>query len=810
MWDVPRLPSQLIRSDFARLVAHRFGATRLLLVGAEREQLSEQCRRANLEATVCTPADQLAVVAGANGESERFDLAIWLYAPDPTPAEDERFLTHLSQLTNDLVLVAGQGDGIPKRRPQLVAHLRRLGFFPDYECDLSDFGPGAFRLVRKKVEGVDTFLSSVETAFDRLNLQICGLQRTLRTRMSELEAADRHIAKLEEKLLKLKEYRRQLKELKADKQALRKSPERRIGQVLLAPYRLPQKALSHIRRQRRGKFEKIPAPDSAAEYQRWFERHRISAADVRRLRSDARKFHHQPLISVIAPVFNTSAQWLEEAVSSVVAQVYENWELLLVDDGSTDAETLALLPKLASRDPRITLLHTDRAGISGASNHGIAQAKGEWLGLLDHDDMLEPDALLRIVELLDAHPNADLIYSDEDKLTEHGLDAPLLKPDWSPDFFQSCNYIGHFTTLRRALVQEVGGFRSAYDFAQDYDLYLRIIARTQEIHHVPRVLYHWRRTAASTADNIRRKPETLDAGRRALADSIAQRGERGHVTVDWGTHLYRVRRELTVEERVAIIIPTRDQIDLLVRCIRSITTNTTYRNYEIIVVNNDSHSEEARDYFSTCEHGVLHYAGPFNFSAMNNFAVEETDARWLLFLNNDVEVIDAEWLWIMAEHVQRREVGAVGAQLLYPDNTVQHAGVVLGTSGIADHAFRGFPADYSGANRQLQVTRNYSAVTAACMLTRREVFEEVGGFDEERLPVAFNDVDLCLKMRRAGYLIVYTPFARLYHHESASRRRSCEALESDVIRERWPDLLERDPYYNPSLSRERADFSLGK
>src|SRR6266581_151 len=310
MWDVPRLPSQLIRSDFARLVAHRFGATRLLLVGAEREQLSEQCRRANLEATVCTPADQLAVVAGANGESERFDLAIWLYAPDPTPAEDERFLTHLSQLTNDLVLVAGQGDGIPNRRPQLVAHLRRLGFFPDYECDLSDFGPGAFRLVRKKVGGVDTFLSSVETAFDRLNLQMCGLQRTLRTRMSQLEAADRHIAKLEEKLLKLKEYRRQLKELKADKQALRKSPERRIGQMLLAPYRLPQKVLSHIRRQRRGKVEKIPAPDSAAEYQRWFERHRISAADVCRLRSDARKFHHQPLISVIVPVFNTSAQWL--------------------------------------------------------------------------------------------------------------------------------------------------------------------------------------------------------------------------------------------------------------------------------------------------------------------------------------------------------------------------------------------------------------------------------------------------------------------------------------------------------------------
>ncbi|HEY8670190.1 MAG TPA: glycosyltransferase, partial [Terriglobales bacterium] len=626
--------------------------------------------------------------------------------------------------------------------------LGRRGFFPDYECDLGEIDPDAVLFSRTKAGSVDALVPAVEAGFARIQARLRGLERTLRTRMSELEAADQHIARLEEKVLQLKKTKRDLKQLKAEKQALRKSPERKIGQVILAPYRLPQKAFSHIRRQRLERAAKPLPAHAAAEYQKWFEAHRVSAAEAHRLRDEARKLRHRPLISIIMPVFNTPREWLEEAVASVRAQVYENWELLIIDDGSTNEHTLGLLPQLAAGDARISVLRTMHAGISGASNHGLAHAKGEWIGLQDHDDTLEPDALFRTVELLEAHPDAELIYSDEDKLTEQGFDAPLLKPDWSPDFFWACNYIGHFTTLRRTLVKEAGGFRSAYNFAQDYDLYLRVIARTRHIYHVPRVLYHWRRSTASTADNVRRKPETLDAGKRAIADSLVQQGERGHVAVDWATHLYRVRRELMVEERVAIIIPTRDHTDLLERCIKSIRLNTTYRNYEIVVVDNDSQSQAARDYFSSFAHRLLHFAGPFNFSAMNNLAVEQTDARWLLFLNNDVEVIDPDWLSTMAEHVQRPEVGAVGAQLLYPNNTIQHAGVVLGVSGIADHAFREFPADYAGANRQLQVTRNYSAVTAACLLTRREVFREIGGFDEERLPVAFNDIDLCLKMRR--------------------------------------------------------------
>ena len=280
--------------------------------------------------------------------------------------------------------------------------------------------------------------------------------------------------------------------------------------------------------------------------------------------------------------------------------------------------------------------------------------------------------------------------------------------------------------------------------------------------------------------------------------------------VDWNTHAYWVKRQIPEGKKISIIIPTRDRLDLLSRCIESLTTKTSYQNYEILIVDNESLSNQAQLFFAETKHRVLHFSGPFNFSALNNFAVSQTQSPWLLFLNNDIEVIHSDWLDLMVEHIQRPEVGAVGPRLLHPNDTVQHAGVVLGVGRIAAHAFRGFPAEDPGVCRQLQVIRNYSCVTGACLLTRRDVFTEVGGFDEERLPVTFSDVDLCLKMRRAGYLIVYTPFAKLYHHESASRRRTTvEALESDVIRERWPDLLKCDPYYNPNLSRKRADFSLG-
>ncbi|HJX25569.1 MAG TPA: glycosyltransferase, partial [Chthoniobacterales bacterium] len=547
--------------------------------------------------------------------------------------------------------------------------------------------------------------------------------------------------------------------------ALRKSPERRIGQLLLAPFRLLQRATSLFR---------APPKCGPTEYQAWLDRHRLSPQDLEAMRSESRAFSFQPLISVITPVFNTRVEWLGQAVDSVLAQAYENWELLLINDASTDVATLSFLSQIQQRDSRIRLIQREKnGGISAASNDGLTQARGEWIGLLDHDDLLEPDALFQTGKLLQTNPDVDLVYSDEDKLTEDGFASPALKPDWSPDFFLSYNYICHFTTFRRALAQEVGGFRSEFDGSQDYDLFLRMIQKTDRIHHVPRVLYHWRKTDSSVADNIRRKPGALEAGREAIKSHFERVGERADVTVDWRTHAYVVRRDLKATEKISIITPARDSAETLKK-------NTAYPNFEIVTV------DPAANY---------------------NLAVQHADSPWILFLGDQIEPIDAEWLNRMAEHVQRPEVGAVGARLVSSNNTIDHAGVVVGVDGIAQPAFRGFPAEDPGVCRQLQITRNCSAVSGACLLTRHEVFKEVGGFDEQ-LPRTLAAVDLCLKMRRAGYLIVYTPFAKLYHHASSAEHK-IDIRSTDIMRERWAGVLARDPYYNPNLSRERADFSLG-
>jgi GT2 family glycosyltransferase len=799
-------PAHSIRSDFARFVAHKFGRGPFLVISPERAELEPQFEEAGVKATVYASVAELASAVPQNGANPPADLAIWFYPPDKN--QDARAVEDIAARATEVLLVSAAGAEIANRRPHLVEGFRRLGLSPDYECDLEDWEPIALRLVRRAEESAGTLVPAVESAFARLNRHMRGLQRALRTRVSELEAADRHIAKLEGKLLKLKEAKRELKQLKQEKQALRKSPERKIGQVLLAPYRLPQKLLREVRK-------RFPKPSSASipanEYQKWLEPRLVKSDEIAALRTQCHSFAYQPCISIVTPVFNTPVAWLTECVESVLAQVYEKWELILVDDDSTDPETLRVLRELGARDSRIVLAKDEkRGGISAASNRGLAVAEGAWVGFLDHDDVLEPDALFENVKWLQDHRDADLIYSDEDKLTEQGFDAPIFKPDWSPDYFLSCNYICHFTIIRRELVRKIGGFRSEFDGAQDYDLFLRVIEQTDRIDHIPRVLYHWRRSLTSTADNIRRKPGSLETGRLALEAHLERRKESGHVTVDWSTHAYWIKRQLQEAKKISIIIPVRDRVDLLARCLDSLTSKTSYAPYEIVVVDNDSQTEEARAYFSQFKQTLLRYSGPFNFSAINNFAVEQTDSPWLLFLNNDTEIIDGEWLTLMAEHIQRPEVGAVGPRLLYPDETVQHAGIVLGVGGIAEHAFRGLPAEVPGVCRQLQTTRNYSAVTGACLLTRREVFEEVGGFDEERLPVTFSDVDLCLKMRRAGYRVIYVPFAKLYHYESGTRRPAVEPLETEVMRERWPDVLKHDPYYNPNLSRERADFSLGK
>jgi GT2 family glycosyltransferase len=633
--------------------------------------------------------------------------------------------------------------------------------------------------------------------------EVAALQRKLRNRARELDAAERYIAQLEEKLFKLKNAAHELKQLKREKDALRKSPERRIGQVLLKPYRLLGSFWCAVWPGKQAVNHSAAASKQAVEYQQWFRGHRANREELEVMRTEARTFTHRPLITVITPVFNPPVCWLEATVQSVLAQVYENWELMLVDDGSTDAAVADFLEKIAARDSRVRVFRCERhSGISAASNFAIEHAHGEWLGLLDHDDLLEPDALFHVASVLQKSPAADLIYSDEDKLADTGLERPQFKPDWSPDLLTSCNYISHFLVLRRALVQRTGGFRPEFDGAQDYDLLLRATEQTDRIHHIPRVLYHWRRSASSSASDVRQKPGQLDAARRAMEGHIQRIGVNAQVSIDWPTHTFRIERELKATQKVSIIVPALTADTRTSQRLARIQAKTAYPDYELLVVGNEACGDGFPGHVRR-----LHYRGASKTAALNNFAIGQTDSPWLLFLSGDVEPVDENWLAAMAEHIQRPEVGAVGARLLQADGTVEHAGIVLGVNGVADAACRGFAADNVGANRQAHLIRNCSAVSGACLLTRRDVFECCGGFDEDPRLAPFADVDFCLKIRRADYLIVYTPVATLRKQRSDEHR--CDSAAARAMYDRWGDVLQRDPYYNPNLSRARADFSLG-
>src|SRR5215472_2163421 len=426
-------------SDFVRVLSRKFGHGRFLIIGANLHTLGSQFAKANREADVWS-YDDLASKLDQDAGEARFETAIWLY-PSPTN-EDERVAQALSHRADRIVLLPGAGADASARRPELIQCFGRFGVVPDYECDLIDLDPAAVCLRRPPAKAASGLVSAVEAAFARINRQLAALRRVTEARGSELEEAHSHIAALEEKLLKLKQYRRELKLLKEQKDALRRSPERRLGQILLAPYRLSEKVAKKIfHREKRSRGPRAPT-----DYQNWFNQHRASAHKLERMRDEARKFASRPLISIITPVFATPVSCLEEAVESVLAQAYENWELVLIDDGSTDPDLLRILPQFTGRDQRIVLTSLGKhEGISAASNRGLALARGEWVTFLDHDDVLEPDALFQIVKVLQTHPDADLIYSDEDKLGEAGFEAPVFKPDWSPDFFLSYNYLGHLT-----------------------------------------------------------------------------------------------------------------------------------------------------------------------------------------------------------------------------------------------------------------------------------------------------------------------------------------------------------------------------
>jgi GT2 family glycosyltransferase len=568
------------------------------------------------------------------------------------------------------------------------------------------------------------------------------------------------------------------------------------------------------------------------DYATWVRRFdTLSVQDTIALRArvDALGSTKRPLISVLMPTYNTPETWLVKAIESVRAQIYPLWELCIADDASTAPHVRRVLEDFARRDERIRVeFRAENGHISAASNSALAMARGEFVALLDHDDEFAPHALAEVAFALAAAPKLEFIYSDEDKIDEEGRRFdPYFKPDWNPDLLLGQNYTCHLSVFRTTRLRDIGGFRVGYEGSQDWDLTLRATEALDpaQIRHIPRVLYHWRAIAGSTALVIDQKSNyPFLAAKKALHDHLARTATAAELVPVSGHH-WRVKRSLpTPAPKVSIIIPTRNGESLLRISVGSLLAKTTYPAFEIIVVNNRSDDAGTLRYFEELRAvnvRVLDYDAPFNFSAINNFAAQAATGSVLAFLNNDLEVITPDWLEEMLSQAARPEIGCVGAMLYYPDDTVQHAGAVLGLTGpagrdgVAGHAFKCSKRGAEGQRNRLRLVQNYSAVTAACLMIRREVFTQVGGFNERDLAVAFNDIDFCLRVHAAGFRNLWTPFAEFYHHESASRgledtpeKIARFQAETAYMRQHWAPLLDNDPAYNPNLSLQHEDFSL--
>jgi glycosyltransferase involved in cell wall biosynthesis len=533
---------------------------------------------------------------------------------------------------------------------------------------------------------------------------------------------------------------------------------------------------------------------------------------------------HKPVISVVMPVYNPPVGLLDEAIHSVRRQIYPHWELCIADDASPNPEVTQLLKKHAAEDKRIKLALRDTNGhISAASNSALELVSGEFVALLDHDDLLAESALYWVAKELNMNPNAAIIYSDEDKIDMEGVRTdPYFKCDWNYDLFLSHNLISHLGVYRTELIRSVEGFREGYEGSQDYDLALRCVERVDasQIKHIPRILYHWRVLPGSTALAGAEKPYALIAGGRALEAHLQRKKIKANVEFIKNLGGYRVHYELpTPCPLVTLIIPTRNGLDLVRQCVESILGRTCYQNYEILIVDNGSDDPEILRYFASIEAEfrirVLRDDRPFNYSALNNHAVSVAQGDVIGLINNDIEVISPDWLDEMVAIAMQPDVGAVGARLWYPDDTLQHGGVIMGVGGIANHAHKGVHRGVPGYFGRAELMQSFSAVTAACLLVRRDLYESVGGLDEENLAVAYNDVDFCLKLGRAGYRNVWTPFAQLYHHESATRgaddtpeKRARFEAESLYMSNQWSEVIRNDPAYNPNLTLMSEDFSL--
>lgn len=563
----------------------------------------------------------------------------------------------------------------------------------------------------------------------------------------------------------------------------------------------------------------------AASYRQWRDNFDFRPErDAGPLRARVKAMREPPRFSIIMPTYETPPDLLDKTIGSVLGQIYPHWQLCIADDASPSGRTQDKLREWAARDDRIAItLRKANGNISEATNSAFALAEGDWAALLDHDDAFAPQALARMAEAILDNPKGELFYSDEDKIDEAGARFdPYFKPDFSPDLFYGQNYLNHLTVHSAARIREVGGWRRGYEGSQDYDISLRILEKIgpDAVIHVPEVLYHWRAVQGSTALAAAEKSYAFDAGIKALSEHLERTGTGATAEQAPGLPYYRVRWPVPdPEPLVSLMIPTRDQAGLLRQCVDSIRDGSDYRNWEILVMDNQSEEDETFQLFAEWADDprirVIPYDAPFNFAAINNEAVRQARGEIVGLINNDVEAINRSWLSEMVSLAVRPDTGCVGAKLYYSDGRIQHGGVVLGVGGVAGHAHKYFPGDAHGYFSRLRLTQDYSAVTAACLLVRKSVYEEAGGMEEENLKVAFNDVDFCLRVRSLGLRNVWTPYAELYHHESVSRgaettpeKKARFQREAEYMMRTWATDSAPDPFYSPHLSRTHEDFSL--
>lgn len=549
----------------------------------------------------------------------------------------------------------------------------------------------------------------------------------------------------------------------------------------------------------------------------------LTAIDRAEIVAHMAAFQTTPLISVVVPVYETPEPILRATIESVIAQIYPHWELCLADDASKAPHVRKVLEAYSQQDSRIKCAYRPANGhISAASNSALALATGEYIALLDHDDVLSEHALYMIAEAIQRHPNAEVFYSDEDKLDARGKRCdPHFKPDWSPELFYGQNYLNHLTAYKRAAVERAGGFREGFEGSQDYDLALRVISATQaQIVHIPYILYHWRifeGAGTMSSTNLRKATATA---RQALTEYFSGFGTKVTVKDVLGSFHRIVRPDPQLWPRVSVIVPTRDYLDVLRVAIDGLEHQTDYPDLEIIIADNESTQPETLAYLSAVQaRGIRVVAchGAFNYSDINNKAAAFSTGELVLLLNNDISMIDAGWLKEMVRYFSDPEIGIVGPKLLYPDGTLQHAGVVLGIGGVAGHRYARTAGDESGSFGRLALAQDVSAVTGACLLIRRALFQKLGGLDAVNLAVAFNDIDLCMRVRAAGYRIIWTPYAVLAHHESKSRgldisgeKQERFQLESRFMRRKWGNRLIYDRFYNPNLSLKSITPALAR